>query len=356
MNEYSVKVVERRREICAWPTDTFEIDHYNLDSPPSSTPIYPHTVLLFVPGNPGCAGWYIPMLKTVVQRLGCGYSARAASYAGHGTVPDIVRSHNEDRDHKIAWSVDGQVEHKVQWIDEVTKDFMRSSSRVDSSPLPRLVWVSHSIGSHLVQRHLILRKDILFRTRAVIHLMPFTRFDPFPRWKKTCLSMAANAPTITTTVLQTSSRFANLLPHNVVDIYLRQIAGLSLVEDRELARGLLCNPEYAKNFITLGMEEVRDVPESFDTSAMRIIGKCCPASMLFCGGPDQWAPKFHLDEMSSAIANGSLPKNITLEYNDDLVHGFIVYPEMIEPVVNYICKSIINSIGVATCTVVPSKL
>jgi len=271
MNEYSVKVVERRREICAWPTDTFEIDHYqyNLDSPPSSTPIYPHTVLVFVPGNPGCAGWYIPMLKTVVQRLGCGYSARAASYAGHGTVPDVVRSHNKDRDHKIAWSVDGQVEHKVQWIDEVTKDFMRSSSRVDSSPLPRLVWVSHSIGSHLVQRHLILRKDILFRTRAVIHLMPFTRFDPFPRWKETFLSMAANMPTITTTALQTSSRFANLLPHKVVDIYLKHIAGLSLVEDRELARGLLCNPEYAKNFITLGLEEIRDVPVRFDVSFIK---------------------------------------------------------------------------------------
>jgi len=89
---------------------------------------------------------------------------------------------------------------------------------------------------------------------------------------------------------------------------------------------------------------------------MKIIGKYCPASILFCGGPDQWAPEFHLDEMSSDIANGSLPKNIILEYNDDLVHGFIVYPEMIEPVVNFICKSIISSPDVGTCTVVPSKL
>jgi len=59
---------------------------------------------------------------------------------------------------------------------------------------------------------------------------------------------------------------ASLLPHSAVDVYLKHVAGVSIVEDRELARGLLCNPEYAENFITLGMEEIRDVPEKHDVS------------------------------------------------------------------------------------------
>lgn len=264
-----MKVVERRREICSWPTDTFEVDHYkHTTTPTSSTPMYPHTVLMFVPGNPGCAGWYIAMLESVVKRLGNGYSARAASYAGHGTVPDVVSSpSNEDMNHKIMWTIDGQVEHKVQWVDKVMKDLIIAGrERINFPPLPKLVWVSHSIGSHLVQRHLILRKDILLITQAVVHLMPFTRFDPFPKWKEKCLSIAANTPALTTTILQTSSTLASLLPHSAVDVYLKHVAGVSIVEDRELARGLLCNPEYAENFITLGMEEIRDVPEKHDVS------------------------------------------------------------------------------------------
>jgi len=280
----TVKVVERRREICSWPTDTFEIDHYR-NTPTSSTAIYPHTVLMFVPGNPGCSGWYIAMLEAVLHRLGNGYSARAASYAGHGTVRDVVSSLNEDTDHTIMRTVDGQVEHKVQWVDEVTKDFMmvRNSERLDSPPLPKFVWVSHSIGSHLVQRHLILRKDILLKTQAVIHLMPFTRFDPFPKWKEKYLSTAANVPALTTAVLQISSMFASLLPHSLVDVYLEHVAGVSMVEDRELARGLLCNPEYAANFITLGMEEIRDVPERYDVSATKNFGFAIQVDWLSFG-------------------------------------------------------------------------
>jgi len=77
---------------------------------------------------------------------------------------------------------------------------------------------------------------------------------------------------------------------------------------------------------------------------MRIIGKWSPTFLLFCGGLDQWAPKFHMHEISAGIADGSLPKNMTLEYNDNLVHGFIVYPEMVEPVVNFIYKAIIDSV------------
>ena len=66
--------------------------------------------------------------------------------------------------------------------------------------------------------------------------------------------------------------------------------------------------------------------------------------MLYCGGPDQWAPKNHMDDlkMDMTPARGTLvtKNNITLEYKDDLVHSFIVYPHMVDPVVNFICKAI----------------
>lgn len=119
MNEggFSVRVKEDEKELCAWQTDTFEIDYYDSDHNQQ----HPHTILMFVPGNPGCAGWYIAMLKTVVERLGRGYACRAASYAGHGTVSHLVTA-KDDKGKKLAWSVDGQVEHKIEWIDLVTRE------------------------------------------------------------------------------------------------------------------------------------------------------------------------------------------------------------------------------------------
>ena len=53
--------------------------------------------------------------------------------------------------------------------------------------------------------------------------------------------------------------------------------------------------------------------------------------MFYGDNPDQWAPQFHMQDMENDIASGDLPSNISFEYNDDLLHDFIVHPEMIEP-------------------------
>ena len=339
----TVSVNESRREILGWPTDTFEIDR--LDGPDESSQ-YPHTVLLFIPGNPGCTGWYISMLKTVVEKLGPGYSARAASYAGHGVISHVVRGKNEDetdaRDNRVAWTIDGQTEHKIAWIDQVTKDFITSLSKSAERCPPKFIFISHSIGSHLVQRVCVLRKDILLQTKALIHLMPFTRYDPIPKWKKTFLSTFANVPNISISILQTASKFAATLPDNFIDSYLERIEGMSLIEDRELARGLICNHEYAENFLKLGSEEIREVPELHDAAAMRLIGKFCSTYILYCGGPDQWAPKSFMKDIQAGVASGSLPENIHTDYQENLCHGFIVYPRMIGPAVDFIYKSIMS--------------
>jgi Uncharacterised conserved protein (DUF2305). len=295
-----VKVKHIRKEICGWPTDTYEIDRYHnwyessfpqeqdpiLPSPPQ--PVNPHTVLMFVPGNPGCAGWYVKMLTRAIEKLGDGYAARAVSYAGHGTVPDVIQQVEDpdaigdqrkgDRNSRVAWTLGGQVKHKIEWCNQVMKDFLTHEDQMDcptkqpqnSKDLPpKIVWISHSIGSYLVERLLVLcQHTLLFQTQAVIHLMPFRRFDPIPKWKKIYLSSLAHIPNVTSTVLQAFSTVANMLPKHMVDLYLEKVAGVSLLEDRELARGLLCNPYYAKNFITLGMEEIRDLPETNDVSKL----------------------------------------------------------------------------------------
>jgi hypothetical protein len=78
----------------------------------------------------------------------------------------------------------------------------------------------------------------------------------------------------------------------------------------------------------------------FQDIALRIIGEFCSTSILFCGGPDQWAPLFHLKDLECLQGRSDVPKNIHSEYLDELRHDFVVHPEMIEPVAQFCIQSI----------------
>lgn len=318
--------------ICGWPTDTFAIDYDGADYRDP-----PHTVLLFIPGNPGCCSWYQKLLLEAVKRLGRGFAVRATSYAGHGVGSNIVGSENgldnDSRSNAIVLTIDGQVEHKIQWIDGLlTTDYNHET--------PRFVFVSHSIGAHLAQRLCVMREDILERTDLLVHLMPFIRFDPCQAHKKTILSTVAHSPNAAVRFLWTASRLASKMPKSMLDKCLKYFAGVNDDEGRKLALELVCQPRFAKNFLTLGMEEIREVPERHDDESLRIIGRYCDTAMLFCGGPDHWAPHFHLEELEALRKEGKLPNNICTEYMGDLVHDFVVHVEMVEPVVDFIFRQI----------------
>ncbi len=142
---FSVKrivAVERKTSICGWPTDAVFIDHCNAKNAEDDSALRqnsslhnraprrdcckPHTLLLFVPGNPGVVHWYTVFLTRVVERLGMGYAARGVSYAGHGVGEAVVGNADEHRrsdysgspkvedrnrklrNMKIPWTMDGQ--------------------------------------------------------------------------------------------------------------------------------------------------------------------------------------------------------------------------------------------------------
>jgi len=73
---------------------------------------------------------------------------------------------------------------------------------------------------------------------------------------------------------------------------------------------------------------------------MRIIGNICPSCILFCGGPDHWAPHFHMNDLLELQRLGLIPKNIYMEYMDSLKHDFIVRSSMVGSVVDYVVRSV----------------
>ncbi len=134
-----LSVLERRVHICGWPTDTLSIDYYGRNAtsesknngPASSTT---HTLLLFIPGNPGVIHWYTIFLTQVVQQLGRGFAVRGLSYAGHGVGEDVVGTsddhnqsfHRKRQDEKLNESMDADdlKDMRVPWTMEGQSEFI----------------------------------------------------------------------------------------------------------------------------------------------------------------------------------------------------------------------------------------
>jgi hypothetical protein len=113
--------------ICGWPTDTLSISY---NAPASTT----HTLLLFIPGNPGVIHWYTTFLTRIVQKLGRGFAVCGLSYAGHGVGEDVVgtsddhdrRFHGERLDEKLneAMHIHGKKDMRVPWTMDGQSEFI----------------------------------------------------------------------------------------------------------------------------------------------------------------------------------------------------------------------------------------
>lgn len=262
------------RTILNWPTETVSIDYCIVGGAHNEeqVPIPSHTVLLFIPGNPGCIEWYIPLLKDLIESLGTGFAARGVSYAGHGAsdaVANVQQHYNvtdkkkNDRDTRIPWSVNGQVQHKIAWIDMILKELNGKDAPILSRTKPRFIFLTHSIGAHLVQRLLVLRPDILMRTSLILHLMPFMRMDA-PQPQQTILSCVSQHPKPVIFMAQTLSSICKMLPDSYLEYVMRH--SVKDKDGRRIAIYLLKQPHMARNFFELGCQEIRDLPQDLDVS------------------------------------------------------------------------------------------
>eukprot|EP00977_Amphora_coffeiformis_P008639 scaffold1953_cov176-Amphora_coffeaeformis.AAC.57 len=244
-------VVQRSvQDILGWPTDTFSIDC----GPPEKV----HTILVFIPGNPGLCEWYIPLFSKILETVGPGYVARGASYVGHSIDPQLIYVENEQENSEtnippktLAWTMDGQVHHKIAYIDQISKEF----------PNARFIFVGHSIGCHFTKRILLYRTDILRRTCQCILLMPFIRMDA-PAPEQHVLDLASRNVEASMWILHTLSRFLSILPSSALETILKP--SMDRENDRIFTAKLLKQSQFTRNFLGLGSEEIRDVPQAID--------------------------------------------------------------------------------------------
>ncbi len=359
MPAQKVRVVPHRKTINGWPTNSISIDFYKGGADniaeSSSYKCKPNIILLFIPGNPGLIEWYTDTLFKIVKQLGVGYALRGISYAGHGAGDDVIGSADEHKQSfvsvsghqdavlsakmSISWTMEGQIKHKLSWVDEVIEEWkaeFKSSSSQSTEELPRLIFISHSFGAYLVQHMLLRRPALLQQTQQIIHLMPFIRFDP-PPLQKRVLSKLAHSYEYTIPLLSNSVwALSSTVPRKLIDIFLNKVVGLECDKGRDITLDVCTHPRMIRNHLHLGFQEIREVPELPNDVAFRLIGKACPTSILFCGGPrqDQWAPFSHMQTLNE-LQKKAIIHNIQCVHIEELTHDFVVHPKMIDPVVGF---------------------
>jgi pimeloyl-ACP methyl ester carboxylesterase len=261
-NPDTPKVTKIQTTVLGWPTDTVSIDFHTYSRED------PHTVLIFIPGNPGQCDWYVSDLVTLVTMLGHGFAARAVSHAGHSLqggivdVKDFVQR-NDASDGAIPWTVDGQVLHKCSYMDVVLNE-LDNKGIPDNGKKCRLILMGHSFGCHVLQRMCILRPDLLQRTINILYLMPFIRMNA-DWFNQTKLNFGASNPDTLISTGMIASRLFRALPSSIVDRFVN-MGGIHNSTIREIVIQLIRQPTYARNFFELGTEEIRDIPSEIDVS------------------------------------------------------------------------------------------
>lgn len=281
----TVSCVESVVEILGWPTDVVSVDWRKdpqEDCVQQTQQCLPaHTYIFFVPGNPGLVGWYIPALTSIAQHLGPGFALRGVSYAGHGVTEETVNvepyqddchstptpadadSRRHKRNVQIPWTIQGQIQHKLAWIEN------QHDSDNDNLKTKRFIFVSHSIGAHMVQRLLVLRPDWRRRTAALVHWMPFIRMDANNTMAQQYkLNTAARHPDAVIAIGRQVLKVLRTRP-NIVDYMLKRTVPDD--QGRDLAVRLLQHPTFIRNFFELGTEEIRDVPQLPDVSRVIVL-------------------------------------------------------------------------------------
>jgi hypothetical protein len=371
--------------LIGWPTDILSVDKINMlavGEDPNPNPVHTiHTIIIHIPGNPGQYNWYNSDFRDILSGLGDGYSLRSISHAGHGLINNNSSSnsisssssssddnnnsivdvedkcrrrscHEESASASIPWTVDGQVLHKIAYIDSLVLliDSSHRSSRF--IPNPKFIFIGHSFGCHIIQRICILRKDILKRTVGFLFLMPYIRTFPNNVIDQKKLNFCGNNQNYLINIGTRLSQTIRLFPESFVRSLIRN--GMKSDDDgiTNLTTTLLRQTVYPQNFLQLGTEEIRDIPNEIDVTALRLLssnegggGGERPIFILYAGDNDQWCPYFHGEEIISLQSVNVLPSSIKITKIPGLRHDYVCQDCVTRSKVNDWCISNISSVN-----------
>jgi len=384
-----------RISLLGWPTDVVGIDPKPNDehSFRAAGPSPVHTILFWIPGNPGQYDWYDSDFMDVLSGLGEGYAVRSVSHAGHGlfkkgngdygdlygnSITDVKEycslrgKTNGSVSPLVPWTVEGQVMHKIAFIDNLissmekeSQTHTKSNHSLEFTNDLKFILIGHSFGCHVIQRMCVLRPDILERVSGFLFLMPYIRTKPSSLMDQRKLEFGGSHSelliSIGTKLSQTIRTFPDSFIRHLIRKGLRDATNHGDGENEMIVgvtAKLLGHPSYPQNFFELGTEEIRDIPNEIDVAALWLLSSYRsslpqntkdgeirlerpraqehrPISILYAGDNDQWCPSFHGEEIKILQSANLLPRSIRTTKMYGLRHDYVCQSRSIRAKVNY---------------------
>eukprot|EP00536_Pseudo-nitzschia_multiseries_P007289 jgi/Psemu1/195223/e_gw1.168.29.1 len=346
--------IKRRRttSLLGWPTDVVSVDPKLDQRHDKDTLSHTHTIIVWVPGNPGQHDWYHFDFIAVLSGLGHGYAIRSLRR----------RSTRFSANPIVSWTVEGQVLHKIAFIDSLLSSIAEEGRQKNSdnqrfcrfAPNPRFIFVGHSFGCHVIQRMCVLRPDILERTTGFLFLMPYIRTSPALAVERKKLNFGGCYPEHLISLGTKVSRTLRFFPEDMVRSFIRKGLQENSNNDKDgnsggesignLTSEILRDPLFPRYFFELGTEEIRDIPNEIDIPALRLLSSRKPLLVqgatpegtefqadisqrrLVCilyADNDQWCPSIHGEEIRALQSVNVLPMSIERTKISGLRHDYV---------------------------------
>jgi len=269
-------------EVLYWPPSSEDTDPRPNDQP--------HTVLLFVPGNPGLVDFYIPYLSALQRRYGSPASNQKAlkltiiakAHCGHS--PALFASGRIQNLRETRTSLHAQIDSVAQIYDAIRQYYSPSStdSVHDSGPRrTRIILAGHSVGAWIALQLLKRRPDVdalflLFPTISNIGGTPNGRM----------LSWLFNSPF--PAIISRLSPVTHLVSDGVLQ-YLFQPWPTSQIA---VLRSLISSPSTIRSTLSMAHEEMSLIKPLDESSSDRhLLAQFADRMYFYFAEKDNWVGK-----------------------------------------------------------------
>jgi Lipid-droplet associated hydrolase len=308
-------------EIIGVKTDTF-----HLTSSVRSSNIRPVKVLhiFFVAGNPGTLHFYTSFLEKLYKNIVD--SAHFAKY-------DIIECHGVGHaNHHLegpscdssttagdaeSFNLEFQILHKLSFISSVLTCSRDAATSEQSNC--EIMLIGHSIGAYIVIDALQRCEQLTFQTKHIVLLMPFISWSRLPYLHRAKLSSYSALHPISNRLLTSIASPILKLEPSTKRMLVSRVTALKGEPLRTVADGLM-NMRLLRNFLAMGIDEIRDVKSNQSRMSMILekldAGGSANVFILYTDN-DEWAP-----EADAKYFRRKLKSNTTIVVEPGLTHAF----------------------------------
>ena len=301
--------------------------------------------MFFIAGNPGTLHFYTSFLERLLITVQNNkyfenydtISCHGVGHANHHLDGSKTSELNGAYDDSQCYGLEFQISHKLAFIMSVL-DSPECNLQVGKlKDGVEVMMIGHSIGAYMVIDILTRSEQLMQRTRDILLLMPFISWTRLPMLHRAKLSSFLSFHPMSHRLITSLAAPLLRMKPSVRENILRRVT--SMKGETLDSVGRLINRRLLNNFLTMGVDEIRDVRVNqnriFSLLEELDRGKSCNEKniLLLYTDNDVWSPLKDAEFLRNGMKN-----NTTVVVEPGLTHAFSLTDSRIDRTCDIISK------------------